>query len=88
MRTGVIGWLRQNFGIHLDTGHTIKLALEIEPYSDRTDCRYRVFGTNCYEVYPDESLSSGRYSEEFVLKQEKDCIEKNIILKELADDLL
>lgn len=25
---------------------------------------------------------------EFVLKQEKDCIEKNIILKEFADDLL
>lgn len=74
-------YVRQNFGIHLDTGHTIKLALEIEPASDGKACRYRIFGTNCYEVYPDESLSSGRYSEEFVLKQEKECIEENIILK-------
>ena len=38
-------------------------------------------GVTDFEVYPDESLSSGRYSEEFVLKQEKECIEENIILK-------
>jgi len=74
-------YVRQNFGIHLDTGHTIKLALDIEPASDRKDCRYRIFGTNCYEVYPDEGISSGRYTEEFILKQEKECIEENIILK-------
>ena len=74
-------YVRQNFGSHLDTGHTIKLALDIEPASDRKDCRYRIFGTNCYEVYPDEGISSGRYTEEFILKQEKECIEENIILK-------
>lgn len=73
-------YVRQNFGINLDTGHRIKLALEIEPDSDRENSRYRIIGTNCYEVYEDECINKGVYTEEFVLRQEKECIEEHIIL--------
>ena len=39
----------QPFGIRLDTGHSLKAALEIEPLEDTTS-QYRIILTECDEV--------------------------------------
>ena len=76
--------VRQNFGVNLDTGQTIKLAMEIEPSPDRTGFMYRIIGTNCDEVYPDVFINE---RDSLVLKQVKVCIENNFVLTNTAEDL-
>ncbi|WP_202109177.1 metallophosphoesterase [Succinivibrio dextrinosolvens] len=65
--------IRQNYGVELDTGHMIKLAMEILPNGDNTNCRYRIIGTICTEVD----------TPWYTLEQVKKCVEKELILKEI-----
>ena len=74
------GFVRQDYGIELDTGHVLKLALEIEPDSDRKNCKYRLIGTLCYEVRLDESFEYGCTVERLV-ESYKRSIENQIICK-------
>lgn len=74
------GFVRQEYGIELDTGHVLKLALEIEPDSDRSNCRYRIIGTLCSEVYPCETICPSVTVEQ-IFKTIKMCIEGQIYLK-------
>ncbi len=74
------GFVRQDYGIELDTGHVLKLALEIEPDSDRKNCKYRLIGTLCYEVRVDESFEYGCTVERLV-ESYKRSIEDQIICK-------
>ncbi|SFJ96692.1 metallophosphoesterase [Succinivibrio dextrinosolvens] len=74
------GFVRQEYGIELDTGHVLKLALEIEPDSARTNCKYRLIGTLCYEVRLDESFEYGCTVERLV-ESYKRSIENQIICK-------
>ena len=74
------GYVRQDYGIELDTGHVLKLALEIEPDSDRKNCKYRLIGTLCSEVRLDESFEYGCTVERLV-ESYKRSIENQIICK-------
>ncbi|MBE6422844.1 metallophosphoesterase [Succinivibrio dextrinosolvens] len=74
------GFVRQEYGIELDTGHVLKLALEIEPDSDRSNCRYRIIGTLCSEVYPCETICPSVTVKQ-IFKTIKKCIEGQIYLK-------
>ena len=75
--------VRQNFGINLDAGYTLKLALEIEPDSCNNSCRYRIFGTNCDEVNVNKAIKTGQCTNELLLKQEKEAIEKQMELSRM-----
>ncbi|SFS48921.1 Calcineurin-like phosphoesterase [Succinivibrio dextrinosolvens] len=75
------GFVRQNYGIELDPGHVLKLALEIEPASDRKKCKYRIIGTLCSEVYPCENICPSATVEQ-VFQSIKKCIEEQMLLKE------
>ncbi|SFK46524.1 metallophosphoesterase [Succinivibrio dextrinosolvens] len=74
------GFVRQEYGIELDTGHVLKLALEIEPDSDRTNCRYRIIGTLCSEVHPCENICPSVTVEQ-IFTTIKRCIEERALLK-------
>jgi hypothetical protein len=74
------GFVRQDYGIELDTGHVLKLALEIVPDSDRKNCKYRLIGTLFSEVRVDESLEYGCTVERLV-ESYKRSIEDQIICK-------
>jgi hypothetical protein len=74
------GFVRQDYGIELDTGHILKLALEIEPDSQRLNCKYRIIGTLCTEVRLDEGFKYGCTAED-LLTSYKGCIEDKIIYK-------
>lgn len=69
------GFVRQNYGIQLDTGHSLKLALEIIPGSDSNTGQYRIIGTSCDEIIPPE----------YPLSDIRRCIEEKMYIKHLVD---